>query len=793
MNKVILLTIFYILGLIIGGIHHSIIFGLILMFFALIYKRNIKNDFVVVLILAFSFGILNYQLRNKDSDKLSKIEFANNATITGRIISTPQFIKEKDKIRFYFKVNKGIFNDEKIEKINCKTFVTINSPENVENIKIGNVVEIKGKLRTPSGASNPYQFDYSKYLKRKGVFSTFYGDKNCLTLIYKPDFSYPNFPFKILNELDKTREKIIAHHAKYIKSPNLEILAGVVFGDETINPSEDIKEKFKNSGLTHLLAASGLNVALIFGIWWFIGIRIRLGSRLTIISGITLIILYSIMTGLPPSILRASLMLLFVLVGKLFDVEADSLSLVFLVGLILLTLNPNMLYDIGFQLSFIVTIGLIYGCEKLGVILEPVDKKYKNFVENKKDFLKLFSPKIFICTILTPLIAQLSVLPLQLHYFNTITPYSLGANICIIPFISVASFLGFISSIFSIFNADFIVKILDKIIYPFIEIIIKISEIFSGLKGAIIYFPSPNFIQIILYFAILFLIFSQISEKFKNKKKNIILIMLGLILILSCIKIPDKSFKIFAFDVGNSDSFLIKTPENKTILIDTGKLPYKGKSQAEFIINRYLRNKNVRKIDFLILSHFDIDHVGGVIDIRNNFKLGKTFIENTDADNLISKKFLTLEKNVYKANNNEIIYSEKDLEIKTLVDKSAKENDASVIILINYKGKYALFMGDASAKVYRKLEKDIPKNIEILKVGHHGAKESVDDYMLKKLSPKYAIISTGTNHYGHPHFSTLEKLRNNKVLMLSTKELGAIEFEYSNKKNNFIITTFKNK
>ena len=101
-------------------------------------------------------------------------------------------------------------------------------------------------------------------------------------------------------------------------------------------------------------------------------------------------------------------------------------------------------------------------------------------------------------------------------------------------------------------------------------------------------------------------------------------------------------------------------------------------------------------------------------------------------------------------------------------------------------------MGDASAKIYRKLSKYIPENIDILKVGHHGAKASVDDFMLRKLSPEYAIISTGTNHYGHPHFDTLAKLRNHKVLMLSTKELGAIEFEYNDKKKEFEIKTFLN-
>ena len=195
MNKIIFLTTFYILGLIIGNIDYSIVLGLILIFFVLIYRKNIKNNFALLIILALAFGILNYQIRNKEEDKLSEVGFANNIVITGRILSTPEFIKEKDKIRFYFEVKDANFEDEKLENINCKTFVTINNPDNINEIKIVNIVEIKGKLRTPIASSNPYQFDYSKYLKRKGALTTFYGEKDCLQLIQEPDFSYSNLDF----------------------------------------------------------------------------------------------------------------------------------------------------------------------------------------------------------------------------------------------------------------------------------------------------------------------------------------------------------------------------------------------------------------------------------------------------------------------------------------------------------------------------------------------------------------------------------------------------------------------
>ena len=783
MNKIITLTLVYIFGLISAILNAEYMFALTLI--------------IVLAILRYNkiFANLNYNLHAKTTDNLADLGFIDKSKITGRIISIPENLDERNKTRFYFKVDKIEYENEIKENLNSKTFVTINGVLHSPDLKIGNIVEINGKLRYPNTASNPSQFDYRAYLAHKNTFTTFYGEENC----FKTTQNKENVFWNLIQTLDKTRENILLKHKKYVKSPNYEILGGVVFGDDAINPPEDIKEKFKNSGLMHLLAASGLNVALIFGIWWFVGSRISLGYRATIITGIMLVAIYSVMTGLPPSILRASLMLLFVLIGKLFDKEANSLALVFFVGLILLIFNPQMVFDVGFQLSFVVTLGLIYCMDNISKFLADLNKKYKEAIkENKfKKYLKKLTPAGLISVVCVPLVAQISVIPLQLYYFNTFTPYSFFANICILPFIGIVSFLGFISSIFAFLNFDFAVCVLDKIVNPFITIIIKISKYFSSFDSSILFFPSPEVYQIILYYILICGIFKSLGEKFESKNLVIFNIILTIALCLSFIKPTNNNLEILVFDVGNADSFLIKTPENKHILIDTGKLPYRGKSQAEMIINEYFKDEAIRKLDFLILTHFDIDHAGGAYDILKNFSVAQAIIEHGKIKNKASENFLALadEKKIpiQKAENNKLIYSENGLKLTTYYDKlSENANDNSIVVLLEYKGEKVLFMGDMSAKSYQKISHLIPA-VSILKIGHHGARESINDFMLETLKPREIIISTGKNHYGHPHPEALKTIRNHKIPILSTKEFGAIKFIYDEEKEKFTPYKFKNK
>ena len=337
-------------------------------------------------------------------------------------------------------------------------------------------------------AKNPSQFDYSKYLKYHNTFSTFYALNGNFEVVSTPKTLFGKF----LQKLNDKRTQILMHHSKYMKPDNLEVLGGIVFGDDAINPPDHIKNSFINSGLLHILAASGMNVSIIFGIWFFIGIRLRLNYRLNILVGAVLVVFYTLMTGMGPSVLRAAMMIEFVLLGKLLNRSADSIALVFLVAFLMLVYNPAMICDVGFQLSFVVTFALMYFCPP---ILENVKDKFLNFLYG---------------AILIPFVAQLWASPIQMFYFNTYATYSVVANFLIVPFIMIISFLGFLSSILAMVPidlfAEFVCKISSIILNPVVTILISISNFFSNLPHSLLTTIHPNIYQIFLYYFFYFIV-----------------------------------------------------------------------------------------------------------------------------------------------------------------------------------------------------------------------------------------------------------------------------------------------
>ena len=789
MNKVklftILITLFYIFGVISYFYHFEIFASFTVFVVLLLLIKFLDLDFKKSLILYFIFfaGLIRALNSFNLADELDNL-ISNFATIKGQIISHSDVSIKNQKTKFLFRADSANINQEKYNDVNTKFLVSIDNEIIDEKFEIGDYVEFSGKLRTPNPSSNPYQFDYEKYLLNKDVKNILYVDSyKKLKSVDKADKWY-----YALNKFEKIRNKIIETHAKNIKSPNLEILGGIVFGSETINPDEEIKENFKNSGLLHLLAASGLNVALIYGIWWWIASLIRFPYNLSILTGAICVILYTFMTGFPPSILRASIMLLFVLFGKIIDRNANSLALIFFVGFLMLLISPKMIFDIGFQLSFIVTIGLVVCVPVIISKFDNLDKKFKEKYKNSSRFKKylifLFSPSALASVVAVPLVAQLFVIPLQMHYFNNFAPFSLLANIAVVPFIGVLSFLGFVSSILALIPGfdGIIIKIFDFIANIFLTLLVKISEFFASFKISLISTYALNIFQIFDFWIIVLFLTLNLKTNFKNKKHLILLLVSILLFFLSFIKIENfkNELEIMMFDVENADSFLIKTPKNKYIMIDTGKKSYKGTSSAQLIINKYLKNKRINSLEVLIITHFDMDHCAGTIDILKENKVKQVIIQKDEAKSLISDEILNYLKNNkinYKiAKNDEIVYQEKDLTFKTyvpLVENNKNiDNEASIVTLLNYKNKNVLFMADSGHVGYENIKTFLPNKIDILKIGHHGAKGSITDEMIKELKPDYALISVGFNKFNHPHFSTIEILDRNNIKTISTKNFG---------------------
>lgn len=758
---------------------------IILSCLVLFFNYGIKRVFI--LFFVFILGILraNYALK---TDNFLNDVYCKNAKIEGQIVSSKQITNSK--IRFFLNVKNIKIYNKKYENINSKILVNIDYNENIiDKFSIGDYIYIEGVLNPPKNSTNPYQFDYKNYLLNKNCTNILYSKGKTLKVIKEAQFlsNYNDSFYFVLKKFENTRNEIIKKHSENIKSPELEILSGLVFGSEAVSPDDKIKENFKNSGLLHLLAASGLNVALIYGIWWWLASLARLPYNLSIITGAVFVILYTFMTGFPPSILRASIMLLFVLFGKLIDRKTSTIALIFFVGFLILLFRPKMIFDIGFQLSFMVTLGLVVCCSVIIEKFKNIDEKYKEKFKNSSRFKKyvffLFSPEKLVSIVCVPLIAQLWVIPLQLHYFNNIAPLSVFANIAVVPFIGILSFIGFIGSIFSLVPkiSSFIVFVFDMIAKPFLTLLVKISEFFASFKYSLITTSGFNLFQIFSFWGLILILTFYIQKNF-SKKYLIYFLSLLVIFLMSFIKIDNikQNLEIMMFDVQNADCFLIKTPNKKYIMIDSAKSGFRGFDDAKNIINPYLRNERIRKIDYLIITHFDSDHSGGAISLLKNFRVNNIIIQNENKTTKTSKEILSYLKenklNYKIINNNETILKEDNLEIKTFLPSLSNENNEnSIITYLKYKNKNILFMADCGYKGFEKIKKFIPNNIDILKIGHHGAQNSINKQMINYLYPEYSLISSKENDYNHPHYSTVNLLNEINSKIIQTKNHGFVK------------------
>lgn len=777
----------YVLGLFAYFTERPIWFGFIFTILSLLLiLKKIPYKIVLIWIIIFYIGFLNASLRIKNYDTLFKLAPAN-ATIYGQIISVPNG-SSKSNSKFFFKVKNIVIDGKKYTDINNKTLVGINdfsSKSDFSKLIIGNNYEIKGKLRRPFVSTNPSQFSYAGYLRNFNTYTTFYAQNKDIQLTD----SNLSFKWKLMQYLNKKRDNIIKSHSQYINSPYIDILGGVIFGDDAISPPDYIKTSFIHSGLLHILAASGLNVAFISSFLFFFMIRLKVPYRIQMLIGILATIFYCMMTGLGASVIRAGLMLIFILFGKLIDRDAHSIALLSFVGMLMLIYNPAYINDVGFQLSFIVTLGLLLSIELV--------------ISYTKQIPQWLSASIFI-----PVIAQIWVVPIQMFYFNTISIYSVFANILTMPFLAVISFGGFISSIFALYSpiSSFVCKWFDIILKPCLVILVNISDFISKLPHSLYYTTHPNIVQILLYYAIVCSIIYLVKTNFKYKKLKIATIILTIILFLSAtIHISNNNLEVIAFDVGNADAFLMKTPKNKYFIIDTGKSGYNGgKSQAEIIILKYLRDIGIKDIEGLIITHFDSDHSGGAVDLIKSLNIKNVYVNSTTNNKRIAKQIYKASKekqntSLVLSQNNKVIYKEPNLKITTLKadipqhGRDTEANENSIMNIVEHNKMTILFTGDAGVRAFNQVKNHIPRNITILKTGHHGAKNVVDKNMLEYLNPKFSLISVGYNKYGHPHplvikllsCSTIIRTDKNHAIKIVSGQKGYEIDNYDSKNKKF--------
>lgn len=538
------------------------------------------------------------------------------------------------------------------------------------------------------------------------------------------------------------------------------ILEGMIIGD-TSYVSDEVKNNFRDSGISHLLAVSGSNVAYILILCKFAFEKI-FGRNVSNFLTILFIVLFSMLSGMSASVVRAAIMAIVIILSEFLIQKPNTYASISFSALLILLYNPITIYDVGFVLSFSGTIGIVIFNKKISELLESKIK-----IDKDKIIGKIIA--VFIETLSVTLSAQIAVTPITLYYFNTFSCVSILANLIIVPATGSITIVGIIMYVTSLVCVP-IAKVISYFIYSIISFVIFVASLFAQIPGSSILLPTPSIIIILMYYIMVYNLFFA-----KNKKVYVVLLVIISVIIIMKF-IPNKYINVNMIDVGQGDAVYIETAKGKTVLVDSGGTEGSDYDIGENILVPYILDRGKVCIDYAFLSHMHEDHIEGIYAVIQKLKLKNLIIGKQETDNELYSKVVEL-ANKYNVNIIEVKQGDELIIDGVIFDViSAKENDKNVnnmslILRMTYGEVSMLFTGDAE----KELEENINVKTNILKVSHHGSKTSSTEEFLKKNMPQVALISVGENNsYGHPNKEVLERLKKINAYIYRTDLNGEI-------------------
>ena len=644
-------------------------------------------------------------------------------------------IKPKIILNTNVKIVSGVITKLNYDSDKISLTLKISSNENLKatyylknnkyiKLRLGESIKLIGSVKEINNSTVINGFNYKEYLRIEKVNYLF-----SIRKIIKLNKRIPVIYLiknKVLDYINSF------HNSSYIKM--------LLLGDTN---GVDIKviNSFRENGISHLFAISGTQVTVLAEVILKLLLMLKIKEKKRYIITNSFIIIYMLLTGSPPAILRAVIFFFLSSINKYNYFYITNMNLFILTLVITLIINPYYIYDLGFLYSYLISFGLIL---------------FSNYFENKNFFFTL---------LYTSVISFVISVPITLSHFYQLNFMSIIYNLFYVPFVNTILFpIAYISLLF--YPLDYLLTILIKLLETSSLYISKI------LFGKII-FPKLNIVFYIIYFVVIYLIYK------KKKKLTIIFLTTFFIFNYSYKNIFNNDY-VYFFDVGQGDSTLLHL-SNKNILIDTG-----GKENINIVNNNqipFFKSDGIRKLDYLVITHGDFDHMGEAINLVNNFKVEKVIFNCGEYNDLEKELIKVLDKKNIKYYS---CISELNIDKNKLYFLQTRvydnENDNSNVIYTELDGYKFMFMGDASISAENKiLENYNLPNIDVLKVGHHGSRTSSGKDFIDEINPKYSIISVGKkNRYGHPNKEVLNNLNESKIYR--TDKDGSIMFKIKNNK-----------
>ncbi len=663
--------------------------------------------------------------------------------------------------------------------------------EETGDLRLGQQVAVQGFLALPQEAGNQGEFDEASYYSRMGYEYVLYEGK-ILVQSHEYDILLQLlYDFKCYAKMQLTT---------YLEQTDAGIMSAMLLGDKT-NIDNEMKFLYRSMGIYHILAISGLHISLIGGFLYKLLKILRIKPAIAVLLSLGIVILYGLMIGMPPSALRAIIMFGFGLVAPLINRSHDRFTSLAVAGICLVGMNPQLIEDAGVQLSFLAVLGII------GL--------YPTFLNIHQQHMKI-ADSVWISFAVSYI-----TLPVIMQTYYEVPIYSLILNVCIVPFVPALIGLGLM-----IIICGNLLPVVAELCAWLIKYIIlfyeKILLLFQKLPGNTLVTGAPQIFKIIIFYVVLgvlilfiykikrkLLIRSLKSEnaymegrqaEYVKEQRCILSILIRMriaqviimLLLVILLMFPQKyDCRITFLDVGQGDGICIETYSG-AYLIDCGSTSKSGIGQ--YTVKPFLQYQGITKVDGWFLTHPDSDHVSGFKELCERENMDGIKVKTLYIPWVLEEEFTDLISLAKRHGIGVVLLKKGDtlscgeLEFTVLSpDKNMfyqDENDASLVLYLQYEEFTGLFMGDAGFVAEQAVREAGIKDVTLLKVAHHGsAIETNSLEFIKGTAPRLAIISCGLNNsYGHPHEEVVEHLETSGSVICRTDKMGQISVIFQGEK-----------
>ncbi|MDF2630841.1 MAG: ComE-like competence protein [Symbiobacteriaceae bacterium] len=658
--------------------------------------------------------------------------------------------------------------------------------------RFGERVEMQGSLKPPPGPKTPGGFDRAAYLARQGVYLTL--DTG------EPIVRGPGRVNLLRRVAVAARLRLEASLRASLPERDAALMAGLLLGSRADLPG-DIKEAFRASGVFHLLAVSGGNLAMVIAPLVLLLRRAGLSKRAAAAAGIPAVIFFVFLTGAGPSVTRAGFMALLVLLGTVLRREKDAVNTLGAAVSILLLSSPGLLFDLGFQLSVCATLGILLFARPIEQRLTPVLQKV---LGEKVGHLAAQGLSVTFG-------AQLLVEPISLYNFGAFSTIAPVANLLVLLFLEPVVQLGSVAAVAGLVVPT-LATLLNLPVRLGLWLLITLVKGTSLIPGAYLEVGRLPAAWAVAWYAVLAVVavpalrtkavaMAPLAARARSPRRALTAAAaLGLLLATGftwriALAAPPDTLTVTFLDVGQGDAVVIQAPGGKTMLIDAGaylpddpKTGRPGYNAGADVVVPFLESRGIRRLDYFVLTHPDLDHAGGGSAVLQSVKVGAVLKSDDGAAE--ARKYLEALAEAAKRKIpvlSPAVGGRIDMGGGVLLDvigppaprlsgTRSDDNANCVAFRLTYRKVSMLLTCDFEAESEEYLlARNIPLKADLLKVAHHGSGHSSTEPFLAAVRPKYAIVSAGNgNAYGHPHKDTVQRLADAGATIYRTDRHGTI-------------------